>query len=323
MNGQAAPIRIGMLGGAIIAEHAIFNAIGEGAPLNVVAVAARDADRAAGYARQWHIPNVYPSYAALLAEADVDAVYVPLPNELHHRWVIAALEAGHHVLCEKPIAISAREAADMADTAEARGLLLMEAFHWRAHPVARRLAELVGEGAIGEIEHIDCWFDISRHYLLPNDIRLSPEMGGGSLLDEGCYCANLVRLLAGEPTVVSASAKMLPEGVDGAVTAELALPNGGAATIRTDMTLPGETVGCGATIRGTKGVVRVDNPFLPGWGSRIMIGDRVEEMPTTSSYYHQAVAFAKLLREGPHVPSPARDSVANMRVLDAIRAAFS
>ena len=314
-----------MLGGAIIAQHAIFNAIAEGAPIAVTSVAARDADRAADYARQWNIPHVYPSYAALLAEAEIDAVYVPLPNALHHRKVLAAIEAGHHVLCEKPIALNAREATDMVEAAEAHGLLLVEAFHWRAHPVAKRLEALVAGGAIGAVTHIDCWFDISRSFLLPNDIRLSPELGGGSLLDEGCYCVNLVRLLAGEPTVVSARTKMLAEGVDGAISAELALPGGVTATIRTDMTLAGETVGCGATVTGTGGTIVVVNPFLPGWGSSIAITDAngtcSEEMPTASSYFYQAEAFADLVRRGPHLPSPARDSIANMRVLDAIREA--
>lgn len=321
-------VRIGMLGCAITAERTMFLPMQEGAAITVAAVAARDPARAADYTRENGIPAVFPSYEALLAEADVDAVYVPLPNALHHRWVLAALEAGRHVLCEKPLAVDARQAAEMVAMAEERGLLLVEAFHWRHHPLALRLAELVGGGAIGPIETIDCWFEIGEGNLLPDDIRLSPELGGGSLLDEGCYCIDLIRFLGGgEPSVVRAEGVRLDEGVDGSMRATLALPGGGAARLRCSMMLPDRELVAGARIVGGRGSIDVDFPFLPSFGGRIALNldgeTRVETSASRSSWFYQAEAFAALLRQcaAAAVPSPARSGIANMRLLDDIRAA--
>jgi predicted dehydrogenase len=323
-----APLRIGMLGCAATAESAMFNAIAQGAPITVAAVAARDPARAQDYALQRNIPAVFASYEALLAEADIDAIYVPLPNALHHRWVLAALAAGHHVLCEKPIAIDAARATEMVCAAEERGLLLVEAFHWRAHPLAQRIAQLARR--LGPIEHLECWFNIQAGLLPADDIRMTRATGGGNLLDMGCYCVNFLRMIAGdEVTVTSAEARTLGE-VDGAICAQFQLPGGGSAILRTSMDQP-EAMSSGAHIRGRDGSLSVENPFLPSltsdpmWKSRITLetpGETTTEYAEEhSSYYHQAVAFERLVRSGDFLPSPARDGIANMAVLDAIREA--
>jgi predicted dehydrogenase len=324
-----APLRIGMLGCAEIAESAMFKAIEQGAPITVAAVAARDPARADAYASQWGVPKVYMSYEALLAEAAVDAIYVPLPNALHCRWVLAALAAGRHVLCEKPIAIDASQAEEMVAAAEERGLLLVEAFHWRSHPVATRLAALASE--LGAIEHLECWFELPGGLVPVGDIRMMRATGGGSLLDMGGYCVNFMRMVVGDDvSVVSAEARMLGE-VDGAISAEILLPGGGSASLRTSMDRPGGALSSGARIRGSNGSLSVENPFLPSlstdpaWKSRITVeasgATTIEEISERSSYYHQAVAFERRVRLGDYAPCPARDGIANMRVLDAIREA--
>lgn len=321
------PLRIGMLGCAAIAESAMFGAIAQGAPITVTAVAARNTERARDYAHRWNIPAAYPGYEALLAEAQVDAIYVPLPNALHHHWVLAALEAGHHVLCEKPIAVNAAQAAEMVAAAEERGLLLVEAFHWRAHPVAERIAALASR--LGPIQTIECWFELPGGAIPADDIRMTWALGGGNLLDMGGYCVNLVRLIGGDDVSVTAAQARMLGAVEGAFSAQLRLPGGGTANIRASMDVPGIALSSGALIHGSKGSLMVENPFLPGfasgpeWLSRITFktGDEtfIEEIADRSSYFHQATAFEQRVRSGNFVPSPARDGIANMRVMDAVR----
>ncbi len=180
-------LRIGVLGAAKIVPTALVNPARTNPDVEVAAVAARDPLRAAAFAAKHGIPTVHPTYEALLADASLDAVYIPLPNGLHGRWTIAALEAGRHVLCEKPFTANAVEAQLVADAAAASGLVVMEAFHWRYHPVAARMVEIMRSGELGELRHIEtatCFPNFKRH-----DIRWNPELAGGTLMDAGCYVA--------------------------------------------------------------------------------------------------------------------------------------
>src|SRR5918992_3489185 len=168
--------------------------------VDVVAVASRDPARAEEYAREQGIERSYGSYEALLADEDIDAVYISLPNSMHVEWSIRALEAGKHVLCEKPLTRRAAEAERAFDVAERQERLLMEAFMYRHNPQTRRLTSLVDEGAIGRLQLVRAAFSFSAQPA--TNIRLLADLDGGALMDVGCYCVSASRLLAGEPTQV-------------------------------------------------------------------------------------------------------------------------
>jgi predicted dehydrogenase len=178
----------------------------------VLAVASRDRVRAERYAAERAIPRAYASYEALLADPDVDAVYISLPNSLHLEWTHRALKAGKHVLCEKPLGRRTADVAAAFDLAERHGRVLMEAFMWRHHPQTARLVDLVRSGAIGRLRLVRASFSFNERDAA--DVRLSAGMEGGSLMDVGCYCVSAARLLAGEPELVSAVQVVGGDGVD-------------------------------------------------------------------------------------------------------------
>ena len=180
--------------------------------VELIAVASREQSRAESYAREWGIERAYGSYEALLEDADVDAVYISLPNTLHCEWSIRAAEAGKHVLCEKPFSRHAGEVEEAFDAAERAGRLLTEAFMYRHNPQTRKLVELVREGAIGELRLVRTAFSYSLYDA--ENIRLRADVEGGSLMDVGCYCVSGTRLLAGEPETVFGQAYTGPSGTD-------------------------------------------------------------------------------------------------------------
>jgi D-xylose 1-dehydrogenase (NADP+, D-xylono-1,5-lactone-forming) len=205
-----------LLGGARIAED-----------VEVVAVASRSGDRAASYAAEHGIARAHGSYEALLGDPDVDAVYVPLPNSLHVEWSIRALEAGKHVLSEKPLTRHPQDAEAAFDAADRAGRVLAEAFMWRHHPQARRLQELAGEGLIGRLRLIRAAFSFDLFGAgRPDDVRLQADLEGGGLMDVGCYCVSAMRLLAGEPESVSGRRIDGGDGVDVRFTGTLAFAGG-------------------------------------------------------------------------------------------------
>ncbi len=181
--------------------------------VELVAVASRDGDRAAQYARANGIPRAHAGYEALLEDPDVEAVYISLPNDGHVPWSRRALEAGKHVLCEKPLTRRAAEVDEVFDVAERAGRFLVEAFFWRHHPQTRRLAELVRDGAIGELRLMRAVFSHNATPK-PGDVRLQGDLDGGALMDVGCYCVSGMRLLAGEPAAVTAQQVVGGNGVD-------------------------------------------------------------------------------------------------------------
>ena len=191
----------------------------------VVAVASRDTARAEAYAREHGVERAHGSYEALLADPEVDAVYIPLPNALHVEWTLRALEAGKHVLCEKPLSRRAREVEEAFDLAEREGLVLSEGFMFRHHAQTRTIGRLVAEGAIGRLRVIRAQFSFELAAVHgSDDARFRPELDGGSLMDVGCYCVNAIRLLGGEPERVHAEQVVGPSGVDVCFTAALGLP---------------------------------------------------------------------------------------------------
>ncbi|HEX6761690.1 MAG TPA: Gfo/Idh/MocA family oxidoreductase [Gaiellaceae bacterium] len=190
--------------------------------VELAAVASRDEVRARAYAQEWKIERAYGSYEALLADPEVEAVYISLPNTMHCPWSIRALEAGKHVLCEKPLSRDVAEVEAAFDAAERTGYLLSEAFMYRHNPQMRRLTELIADGAIGELRLVRSVFSYSLYD--EQNIRMRPDLDGGALMDVGCYCVSGSRLLAGEPETAYAQAWFGPTGTDWVLTGSLRFP---------------------------------------------------------------------------------------------------
>jgi D-xylose 1-dehydrogenase (NADP+, D-xylono-1,5-lactone-forming) len=249
------PVRWGVLSTARI-NHAVIVPARESEKAEVIAVGSRDIARAEGYAREQGIARPYGSYEALLADDDVEAVYVSLPNALHVPWTIKALEAGKHVLCEKPLGRNPESVEDAFDTADREGRLLMEAFMYRHHPQTQKLEALVGSGALGELKQIRTAFTFTLDD--PDDVRWRPELDGGSLLDLGCYCVNISRLLSGEPERVYGRQRLAPTGIDVGFTGTLEFPAEVSAQFHCAFDLPAESY---VDAIGTTGKARIVEPF--------------------------------------------------------------
>ena len=217
-------IRWGILSTARIGRRAVAPAIRASRNGRLQAVGSRDAAKARAYADELEIETSHGSYQAVLDDASVDAVYIPLPNALHKEWVIRAADAGKHVLCEKPLGIDVAEVKDMDRAARLNGVKLMEAFMYRFHPRSERAFAIAASGRLGRIRMVRSVFTFALRAI--DDIRRSPELGGGSLMDVGCYCVNATRTLLGtEPDTVQAVARMGSTGVDEAMFATLRFPD--------------------------------------------------------------------------------------------------
>jgi predicted dehydrogenase len=308
------------LGAARIAPAALLGPARTCGDALVAAVAARDRSRAELFAARHSIPRVYDSYRDLVEAPDLDAVYIPLPNGLHAEWTMAALAGGKHVICEKPFTANAREAQQVADAAAASDRIVMEAFHWRYHPLAARMMDLVTGGELGEVRRIDAALVIP----LPkwSDIRWQLDLAGGSLMDVGCYPIHMVRTLAGaEPTVISAAAKERTPGVDRWIRAEFSFSDGRTGRITAGMwssTLFRSHI----RVIGERGVLTVINPLAPHVFNLILVRHgrrtRWERVRGRATYEYQLEAFVAAIREGGTVLTGPPDSVANMKTIDAI-----
>ncbi|RSM89437.1 gfo/Idh/MocA family oxidoreductase [Kibdelosporangium aridum] len=313
-------LRIGVLGAARIAPAALINPAKQLGDVEVAAVAARDTGKAKQYAAKHGIPKVHEAYQDLLDDPEIDAVYNPLPNGLHGRWTLAALAAGKHVLCEKPFTANAVEAKTVADAAEQSGLVVMEAFHYRYHPMFRRALEVVRGGELGDVERIEAamCFPLPRF----SDIRYNLGLAGGALMDAGCYPVHLVRSLAGsEPKVLSARAKLHKPNVDRAMTAELRFDEGYTAEITCSL-WSSDVLRISATVYGSNGMMSLTNPYMPQMFHRMTVvasgGKRVERFTKRPTYEFQLEAFVNAVRKGEPTLTPPRDAVDTMAVIDAI-----
>ena len=224
--------------------------------VRMVAVASRDRDRAEAYSREHGLERGYGSYEELLGDPGIEAVYISLPNAFHVEWSIRALRAGKHVLCEKPFTRQPREVESAFDVAEQEGRLLTEAFMWRHHPQIRRLQELLGEGAIGELKLVRSVHSFTAGD--PRDIRLLTELDGGALMDVGCYCIHAARLLAGEPERVYGEAVRNEAGVDVRVAGTMRFANGVVSQFEAGLDLP---VREELEAVGTHGSLRLSDPW--------------------------------------------------------------
>ncbi|MDT7740829.1 MAG: hypothetical protein QOK09_4198, partial [Mycobacterium sp.] len=223
-----------MLGAARIAPSALIKPAKDNADVVVAAVAARDGSHAQAFAAKHGIAHAHDNYEALIADPDLDAVYNPLPNGLHGKWTRAALAAGKHVLCEKPFTANAAEAREIADLAAKSDRVVMEAFHYRYHPLALRAEQIIASGELGKLERVEA----ALCFPLPkfSDIRYSYSLAGGALMDAGCYAVHMARTFGGStPEVVSAQAKLRDPQIDRAMTAELRFAPGHTGRVRCSM----------------------------------------------------------------------------------------
>jgi predicted dehydrogenase len=322
---MSAMVRIGILGAARITEKALIAPAREVASATVTAVAARGKARAEAFALRYGIPTSYGSYDELLADPAIDAVYVPLPNSLHVPWTLRAIAAGKHVLCEKPFASNAAEAAQVQPAAEKSGLVVMEAMHYRYHPLVREMESAIASGAIGTPLHAQCWTSWPITEML--DIRYEYALGGGALMDGGCYAIDCLRLAGlSEPEVTGALADPLPGAgrlVDRAMAASLTAPSGMTGWFESAFTRDGE-FRADIHVIGDEGHLRLLNfinaqdgslTIFPNEPSRRGAGSESSSDGDTT-FTWQLRAFVAAVLEGEPFPTTVASAVTTMRVID-------
>ncbi|MDA0313327.1 MAG: Gfo/Idh/MocA family oxidoreductase [Gemmatimonadetes bacterium] len=315
-------LRWGVMSTANIGRAAVNPAIQASSNGTLVAVASRDATRAADFASLHGIPRHHGSYEALLEDPDVDAVYIPLPNSMHRDWTIRAAQAGKHILCEKPLALSASECLEMQAAAGENNVRLMEAFMYRFHPRTQRVIEMVREGVIGDIRAIRSAFTF--RLTRPDNIRLDAGLGGGALMDVGCYCVNVSRTIAGtEPVEVQAFARWADSGVDDQLTGVLRFDDDLTAHFDCSLT----TERCEMfEVGGTAGHLRIPGAFLPGTADasihehRGRNGETEHVVPGADEYLLMVEHFADAVLSGGALHYGAEEAAANMRTIEALYA---
>jgi predicted dehydrogenase len=327
-------LRVGVLGAARITPGALIKPARVVPEVVVAAVAAREPARAREFAARHGIATVRDSYAALIADPEVDAIYNPLPNSLHAPWTLRAIASGKHVLCEKPFASNETEAAEVAAAAKSAGVVVMEAFHYRYHPLARRMQEIAA-GELGGLRHVEAalCFPLPRF----SDIRYQFDLAGGATMDAGCYAINCIRMLGqGEPTVVDARAKLHGPHVDRAMVADFRFPGGATGRIRASL-WSAQPLRVSAKAIGERGEMRVLNYVAPQAFSLLTVrlgengggrpwrraggpagSTRWERVRGETTYTCQLRTFAVAVLRGEPVITTADDAVANMRQIDNV-----
>jgi predicted dehydrogenase len=314
-------LRWGILSTARIGTEKVIPAMQRGERCEVVAIASRDLGRAQAAAKRLGISKAHGSYEDLLADPEVEAVYNPLPNHLHVPLSIAALEAGKHVLCEKPIGLNSAEGQQLVDAAHAHPRLkVMEAFMYRHHPQWQRARQLVRDGAIGQLRTIQTFFSYFNDDA--DNIRNQAEIGGGGLADIGCYCVSLARFIFdAEPQRVMGLVEYDPQfGTDRLASGILEFAGGTSTFTCSTQLAPYQRV----NILGTEGRVEIDIPFNAPpdrpCTMRHQRGCEIDEiaLPLCDQYTIQGDLFARAVQDDTPVPTPIEDAVANMRVLESI-----
>ncbi len=285
--------------------------------VDVVAVGSRDAARAQAYADEHGIPRAHGSYEALLADREVDAVYVSLPNGMHHEWTMQALAAGKHVLCEKPYTRHPAEVEEAFDAAETAGLVLMEAFMYRHHPQTREIERIVRDGALGRVVSVTAKFTFPLTDL--TNVRALPELDGGALMDAGCYCVSGSRLVAGEPVSVLAEQVIGPTGIDMALYGTMRFAGDVVSQIETSFVAPRRQY---VEVVCADGVLVADAPFRVDWAGALQVvrDGEVEEVavPEANSYRLQLENLADAIA-GTAPPLLGRaDALGQARAIEAL-----
>ena len=313
-------LKFGTLGAARITPRVLVHPVSEDPEVEISVVAARDRKRGEEFATEHGIARVADSYEAVLADPDIDAVYVPLPVTLHCEWTVRALEAGKHVLTEKAFCANAEEARRMADAARAAGRVCMEAFHYHYHPVWTRLREIVGSGVLGRIERVEGAFDGAD---LPDEgweVYKNPEVGGGSMMHLGCYPVSWLRhILDEEPEVTTAKLEPNQFGADARLEGEVRYPSGATGSFRG--WLGAEAFNMVLTVTGTNGRLHANNPLVPQNGHSIELttdaGTQTEQADMRASYCYQLDAFKDAIWNGTPLATDAEDAVRQMAFIDA------
>jgi predicted dehydrogenase len=320
-----AKVRWGVLGVANIATEKVIPAMQRGSEAEIVAIASRDLEKARRAAKKLEIPKAYGSYEELLADRDVEAIYNPLPNHLHVPWSIRAAEAGKHVLCEKPIALSVAECRALIAARDRTGVKIGEAFMIRTHPQWIRARELVRSGELGDLRAVMTEFSFFNRD--PKNIRNVEEWGGGALMDLGCYAIQSARMLFGEePLRVAALIDRDPEmRIDRLTTGMLEFPSGHSVFTCSTQLVPYQRV----QALGTRGRLEIEIPFnapldqpcrfFVDTGKDVFGGGvRTERFETANQYTIQGDLFSRAVRGEGEVPTPLEDSIRNMAVIEAV-----
>ena len=310
-------LRWGILGCARISRRGLIPGIRESKRGTLLALASRKVETAREWAAEFSVPREYGSYEEILADPEIDAVYIPLPNEMHKPWVFAAADAGKHILCEKPLALNADEARAMVGHCATRRVVLMEAFMWRHQPRTLALMNILKEGALGDLRLVRSSFSFP---IDEGDWRLDPARGGGALWDVGCYGLSTARLFAGsEPDAIRSFARFGPTGVDLTLTAEFRFPNGVLGMIDCSFEQPFR---CSYELVGTKAAIEVPDAYLPTPrpSARLRTSSEFKELAFEGGDQYAAMidAFANGVAAGGVLPAPAENGLAQMLALDAI-----
>ena len=309
-------MKLGLLSTANI-NRAILAGAAKTDRVDVVAVASRDAQRAETYAAEHGIATAHSSYQALLADPDVEAVYISLPNGMHHEWTMQALAAGKHVLCEKPYTRHPGEAEEAFDAADAAGLVLAEAFMYRHHPQTAAVARLVADGAVGRLCAVKATFTFPLHDL--SDVRALPELDGGALMDVGCYCVSGIRLLAGEPEHVRGEQVTGTTGIDMAFHGTLRCAEDVVGQFEASFRSPQRQ---SLEAVGETGVLVVEAPWRLDWGGSVTLrrdGEtEVVEVEGADSYTRELENLADAIEGGAPALLGRADAVGQARVIDAL-----
>lgn len=313
-------MQIGILGTGSIAKSAIIRPSQQLPSARVTAIASRDGEKAKLFAKKYGIEKHYSPYEVLLRDPSIDLIYITLPNSLHAEWSIRALEAGKHVLCEKPLASNAQEVEEIRKVAQRAKKLVFEGMHYKYHPLIARIKEIVNQGDIGTIEHISA--DLCLYLYRKNNIRFSYNLAGGALIDGGCYPLHLIRhVMNAEPTVISASAHLLFDEIDDQMSAKLLFPNGAQGSLSCSLRSPLWKWRMQLNIIGTKGRLFCLNPFAPQFLNALFItnkkGKKIERFDRKKTTYDYQLQFI-LNAIKANAPLDLQDPLDNMRAIDAI-----
>ena len=319
-------LNIGILGAARIVPNALTKPANLLDNVQVRSIAARDYSKAKSFAEEHGIPVVMNTYSEVIADPQIDAIYIPLPNSLHAEWSIKAMQAGKHVLCEKPIANNKEDAQRILDVSRETGKFCVEAFHYVYHPLMHRIQAILDSGVLGEITHFESEF--SSPTIKDNNIRFDYDLGGGAIMDMGCYPINILRRLSGqEPSVDNAEAILLAGNpqIDQSMRADFNFPSGASGTVRCAMRGNMDKK-ISLKVVGALGELEVDNPFLPHLYHQITV-NTIEESWTEkldgddiqSTYYYQLRDFAEaILNNDLKTPTGLEDGIKNMEIIDQV-----
>lgn len=313
---------IGGLGTARITEPALVQPASKLEGCCIVGIASRHLGTAKSFASKHGIARAYGSYEELLADPQVELVYNPLPINLHAKWTIRALEAGKHVLCEKPFAMNQNEAEAMLEAANQSGRRLIEAFHYRYHPGFIQMLEFVRGGVIGDIKRVVARFTVPIADKDGTEIRHQSETGGGAFMDLGCYPLHWARTVFGrEPKSFNAKAELTARGVDETMVADLRFEGGGAASLYASMA-ESQSFEARLFIEGTAGQIEFNNPLAPQLGSRLVVSrnGQSEEIIVSlaPTYETQLAAVIEAIETGTPLPTEGEDTLGQQIALDAV-----